>query len=129
MDFAITTYFPGVRPQVTLPTNEMFLLLKEDGIVLDEHQSGKRIINIPFAGIAQETFQNKLFANVVAVGALSAVIGIDSDSLNEVISGCIRKYFTGHMPEYSDAIGSHIFRIVYPSLKQKGIKYTFLTFQ
>lgn len=32
MDFTITTYFPGVRPQVTLPTNEMFLLLKEEGI-------------------------------------------------------------------------------------------------
>lgn len=32
MDFITTKYTPGIRPQVTLPTNEMFLLLKEDGI-------------------------------------------------------------------------------------------------
>lgn len=32
MEFKITTYSPGVRPQVTLPTNKMFLLLKEEGI-------------------------------------------------------------------------------------------------
>ncbi len=32
MDFTITTYFPGARPQVTLPGNEIFLLLKEDGM-------------------------------------------------------------------------------------------------
>jgi len=68
-------------------SNEKYLpLLKEDGIILDEHQIGKRIINVPFTGIAQQTFQNKLFANVVAVGALSAVIGIDPDTLNKVIS-------------------------------------------
>lgn len=32
MDFTITTYYPGVRPQVILPTHDMFLLLKEEGI-------------------------------------------------------------------------------------------------
>ena len=32
MDFITTNYVPGVRPQVTLPTNEMFLLLQENGI-------------------------------------------------------------------------------------------------
>lgn len=32
MDFEISKYFPGVRPGVTLPTNEMLRLLKEDGI-------------------------------------------------------------------------------------------------
>jgi hemoglobin len=32
MDFTITKYFPGVRPQVTLPSNEMFFLLKEEGM-------------------------------------------------------------------------------------------------
>jgi 2-oxoglutarate ferredoxin oxidoreductase subunit alpha len=68
-------------------SNEKYLpLLKEDGIILDEYQTGKKIINIPFVGIAQQTFQDKLFANVVAVGALSAVIGINPDSLNKVIS-------------------------------------------
>jgi len=32
MDFTISKYYPGVRPQVTLPSNEMFLLLKEEGM-------------------------------------------------------------------------------------------------
>ena len=32
MEFTISKYIPGQRPQVTLPTNEMFLLLREDGI-------------------------------------------------------------------------------------------------
>lgn len=32
MDFEISKYFSGVRPQVTLPSNKIFLLLKEDGM-------------------------------------------------------------------------------------------------
>jgi len=82
---------PFVKADILLSldykSNEKYLpLLKEDGIILDEHQTGKRIINVPFVGIAQKTFRNKIFANVVAVGALGAVIGIDPDSLNKVIS-------------------------------------------
>lgn len=32
MEFTISNYIPGQRPQVTLPTSEMFLLLKEEGM-------------------------------------------------------------------------------------------------
>ncbi len=32
MDFVITSYIPGFRPPVTLPSHEMFNLLKEEGI-------------------------------------------------------------------------------------------------
>lgn len=32
MQFEISTYFPGVRPGVTLPSDQMFLLLKEEGM-------------------------------------------------------------------------------------------------
>ncbi len=32
MDFVITSYIPGFRPPVTLPSHNMFLLLKEEGI-------------------------------------------------------------------------------------------------
>jgi hemoglobin len=32
MDLTISKYFPGIRPQVTIPSNEMFLLLKEEGM-------------------------------------------------------------------------------------------------
>ncbi|TNF45601.1 MAG: globin [Bacteroidetes bacterium] len=32
MDFAITKHIPGLKPNVTLPTHQLYLLLKEDGI-------------------------------------------------------------------------------------------------
>lgn len=32
MQFEISKYFPGVRPQVTLPTHKIFHLLQEEGI-------------------------------------------------------------------------------------------------
>lgn len=32
MEFVVSKYFQGVRPGVTLPSKEMFILLKEDGI-------------------------------------------------------------------------------------------------
>ncbi len=32
MDFLITSYIPGFRPPVTLPSREMYLLLKEEGM-------------------------------------------------------------------------------------------------
>jgi len=39
MEFEISKYFPGVRPGVTLPSREMFHLLKEEGIrkMVNEH--------------------------------------------------------------------------------------------
>ncbi|MCY1720627.1 hypothetical protein OU798_09755 [Prolixibacteraceae bacterium Z1-6] len=32
MEFEISTYFPGVKPAVTLPSKQMFVLLKEEGM-------------------------------------------------------------------------------------------------
>ena len=32
MDYEISRYFPGVRPGVTLPSKQMFVLLKEEGM-------------------------------------------------------------------------------------------------
>ncbi len=61
-------------------------LLKEDGILVDEQETGERVITVPFVSIAQEKLENKLFANTVAVGALAAVLGIELDSLEEVIA-------------------------------------------
>lgn len=39
MDFVITSYIPGFRPPVTLPSHKMFLLLKEEGIrkIVSDH--------------------------------------------------------------------------------------------
>lgn len=61
-------------------------LLKERGILIDEHERGERVITIPFVSIAQNEFGNKLFANTVAAGALTAVLGLDLDALNWVIA-------------------------------------------
>lgn len=39
MEFNISKYFPGIRPSVTLPSQQMFKLLKEEGIrkMVDDH--------------------------------------------------------------------------------------------
>lgn len=61
-------------------------LLGDDGILVDEQETGERIITVPFVDIAQREFGDKLFANTVAAGALTAVLGIALESLKEVIA-------------------------------------------
>jgi 2-oxoglutarate ferredoxin oxidoreductase subunit alpha len=82
---------PLVRADVFLPldttSKEKYRpLLKEDGILVDEAETGDRVITVPFVSIAQKEFGKKLFANTVAAGALTAVLGIELDALNAVIS-------------------------------------------
>ena len=60
--------------------------LKKDGIRIDEEDIGEKIINIPFTKMSEEKFENKLFANTVAIGSLSAVLGIDFIFLKEVLT-------------------------------------------
>ncbi len=60
-------------------------LLKEDGIFIDEEESGDRIITVPFTKIASEKFENKIFSNTVALGALTSVLGIALEPLNRII--------------------------------------------
>ncbi|MFH1007896.1 MAG: 2-oxoacid:acceptor oxidoreductase subunit alpha [Candidatus Latescibacterota bacterium] len=61
-------------------------LLKSDGILVDEKDTGERVITVPFEEIARNTLGNKLFSNTVAAGVLTAVLGIDRESLDQVIS-------------------------------------------
>lgn len=82
---------PLVRADIFLPLDKnsrakYHSLLKEDGIMVDEEGIGERIITVPFVKIAQEKFGSKLFANTVAAGALTAVMGLDLEPLNRVIS-------------------------------------------
>jgi 2-oxoglutarate ferredoxin oxidoreductase subunit alpha len=82
---------PLVKADVFLPldtkSKEKYRpLLKEDGILVDEAETGDRVITVPFVSIAQKEFGNKLFANTVAAGALTAVLGIELEALNAVIS-------------------------------------------
>ena len=82
---------PLIEADIFLPLDEKSKakyrpLLKENGILIDERESGNRVITIPFVSIAQTDLGNKLFANTVAAGALAAVLGLDLDSLSEVIA-------------------------------------------
>jgi 2-oxoglutarate ferredoxin oxidoreductase subunit alpha len=61
-------------------------LLKPDGIIVDEQETGDNAITVPFVHIAEEEFGNKLFANTVAAGALAAALSLELDSLSAVIA-------------------------------------------
>jgi 2-oxoglutarate ferredoxin oxidoreductase subunit alpha len=61
-------------------------LLKPQGILVDEQETGENVITIPFVRMAEAEFGNKLFANTVAAGALTAVLGLELGSLSAVIA-------------------------------------------
>ena len=61
-------------------------LLKPEGIIVDEQETGDYAITVPFVRIAEEEFGNKLFANTVAAGALAAALRLELDSLSAVIA-------------------------------------------
>jgi 2-oxoglutarate ferredoxin oxidoreductase subunit alpha len=65
-------------------------LLKEGGMLIAQKQLDERMIAIPFAEIAQEEFKNKIYTNTIAVGALAGVLGIDLDTLKQVLSHTFR---------------------------------------
>jgi 2-oxoglutarate ferredoxin oxidoreductase subunit alpha len=61
-------------------------LLKPDGIIVDEQETGENAITVPFVRIAEEEFGNKLFANTVAAGALAAALSLELESLSAIIA-------------------------------------------
>ncbi len=61
-------------------------LLKADGILLDEQETGDGVITVPFERIAREDFDKKLVANTVAAGALAAVLGLELAALTDAIA-------------------------------------------
>lgn len=65
--------------------NKYVGLLKEGGTLLAERQYRERMIAIDFSKIAQETAESKIYSNTAAVGALTAVLGIELDALNNVL--------------------------------------------
>ncbi|KAF5411534.1 MAG: 2-oxoglutarate synthase subunit KorA [Candidatus Methanogasteraceae archaeon] len=82
---------PLARADIFLPLDKnsrskYLSLLKEDGIMVDEEETGEWVVTVPFGSIAQEKLGSKLFINTVAAGALAAVMGLDLEPLNRVIS-------------------------------------------
>jgi len=59
MDFVISSYFPGFRPPVTLPSHEMFLLLKEEGM--------RKMVSDHYDLLAKSTIKDLFPKNPVAL--------------------------------------------------------------
>ncbi|MFW6115287.1 MAG: 2-oxoacid:acceptor oxidoreductase subunit alpha [Thermodesulfobacteriota bacterium] len=71
--------------------NKYESLLKEESILIAQGQLRDRMITIPFTKIAQEELGDKLYANTIAIGALVGVLGVDLDTLNQVLVHTFRK--------------------------------------
>jgi 2-oxoglutarate/2-oxoacid ferredoxin oxidoreductase subunit alpha len=52
-------------------------LVKENGLILSESKEGNRSIAVPFTAMAREKFGHEVYANVIAVGVLVSVLGMD----------------------------------------------------
>jgi len=83
---------PVMEADVLLALNEGAIekygpLLKKEGTLLAEKKAkDRKMIAIPFAEIAQKVAGKKIYANTVALGALAAVLGIEQQRLNAVLS-------------------------------------------
>jgi 2-oxoglutarate ferredoxin oxidoreductase subunit alpha len=60
-------------------------LLKEEGTLIAQNRLRERMIAIPFAEIAKEELEDTIYANTIAIGALVGVLGIDLDTLKQVL--------------------------------------------
>ena len=59
MEFKISAYFPGIRPNVTLPTHQMFHLLGEDGM--------RQMVNDHYDLIIQSSIKDLFPKNPIAL--------------------------------------------------------------
>jgi 2-oxoglutarate ferredoxin oxidoreductase subunit alpha len=87
---------PLLRADVLLALNEGAVkkyepLLTEKGTLLAQSQLRERMIAIPFAEIAEEELGDTIYANTIAVGALVGVLGVDVDTLNQVLAHTFRE--------------------------------------
>ena len=83
---------PRIPADVLLALNEGAVkkyepLLKEGGTLLAQSQFREQMIAVPFVEIAKDELGDKLYANTIAVGALVGVLGIDLDTLKQVLAG------------------------------------------
>lgn len=60
--------------------------LKKDGILIGPESGSATTITIAFADISEEILEDKIYANTIAVGALTATIGVELETLNTVLS-------------------------------------------
>jgi 2-oxoglutarate/2-oxoacid ferredoxin oxidoreductase subunit alpha len=60
-------------------------LVKENGLIVAETKLGERSIPVPFSAMAKESFGDEIYANIIAVGALASVLGMDIQLIRENI--------------------------------------------
>ncbi|MHB8764404.1 MAG: 2-oxoacid:acceptor oxidoreductase subunit alpha [Deferrisomatales bacterium] len=60
-------------------------LLREGGLLISAAEGDEGTLTVPFAELAEEVAGKKLYANAVALGALLATLGMESDPLEEVL--------------------------------------------
>ncbi|MGM0428019.1 MAG: 2-oxoacid:acceptor oxidoreductase subunit alpha [Thermodesulfobacteriota bacterium] len=81
---------PLFKADVLLALNEGAVekyqdLLKEEGVLLAQDETEEGVIAIPFEDIAKKEVGKKIYANTVAVGALVGVLGVDLETLKNVL--------------------------------------------
>jgi 2-oxoglutarate/2-oxoacid ferredoxin oxidoreductase subunit alpha len=87
---------PLTKADVLLALNKASLekyrnLVKENGLILSENKEGERSIAVPFAIMARERFGDEVYANVIAVGALVSVLGMDIGPVRDNIRKAFEK--------------------------------------
>ncbi|MCG6877793.1 MAG: 2-oxoacid:acceptor oxidoreductase subunit alpha [Deltaproteobacteria bacterium] len=61
-------------------------LLKKDGVLVSGENADERTITIDFKKTAREAFDDTIYANIVAVGALAGILGMNLDHLKHVVA-------------------------------------------
>ncbi len=74
-------------------------LLKEEGVLIAQNEAEKDMMGIPFDEIAKMEVGGEIYANTVAVGALTSVLGVDLQTLK----GVIERIFSEKGEEVLDA--------------------------
>ncbi len=60
-------------------------LIRKGGILLAQEKLRQEMITVPFTEIAEKEIGNRIYANTVAVGALTSVLGMELDTLKKVL--------------------------------------------
>jgi 2-oxoglutarate/2-oxoacid ferredoxin oxidoreductase subunit alpha len=81
---------PLTNADILLALNKQSLekykgLVKENGLVLSETKAGERSIVVPFSALARDRFGDERYANIIAVGVLVSVLGMDIQPVRENI--------------------------------------------
>lgn len=61
-------------------------ILKDGGVLLGPESGGDNTITLAFADMAEDLLGDRIYANTIAVGALTATVGLKLEPLKEILS-------------------------------------------